>query len=388
MALFNRKQKQLNKRSSSASSYIGLYLGGGEITVPGYRRLSDCPEILAGINKIASLIGSMTIHLMANTSDGDKRIKNALSEHIDIYPNKYQTRQTWMEAIVRDMLITGNCVCVPYTENGLLGDIIKCSPGSYYFETTRTGYTIRIGQQSYDPSDLLHFVVNPDPNRPWRGLGYQVPLAEIAKNLQQAAATERAFMSSEFKPSIIVKADTTEDFAGEEGRQRLINEYFSGQKQGAPWIIPADQFQVEQVKPLSLKDLAISETITLDKRTVASILGVPAFVLGVGDFNQTAWNNFIQSTILSLCTGIQQELTRKLILSDKWYFKFNIMSLYSYDIQSLATVYCMLYDRGLAYGDEVRDRLGLSPLGLKELRALENYIPADKAGDQKKLNPD
>ena len=44
-------------------------------------------------------------------------------------------------------------------------------------------------------------------------------------------------------------------------------------------------------------------------------------------------------------------------------------------------------DRGWVTGNEARDTIGMSPKdGLDELRVLENYIPNDMSGLQKKLN--
>ncbi|MGF2525889.1 phage portal protein, partial [Ralstonia pseudosolanacearum] len=118
----------------------------------------------------------------------------------------------------------------------------------------------------------------------------------------------------------------------------------------------------------------------------ASILGIPAFVLGVGDYNKDAWNNFVQNTIRPIAIGIQQELTKKLILSPKWYVKFNVLSLMDWDLNTIYQVFGGLSDKGIVTGNEVRDRIGMSPLdGLDELRILENYIPSDMIGNQKKL---
>ena len=82
-------------------------------------------------------------------------------------------------------------------------------------------------------------------------------------------------------------------------------------------------------------------------------------------------------------------MTRKLILSDKWYLRFNVLSLMDYDVETKANIMCALSDRGFVTGNEVRDEVGMSPKdGLDELRTLENYIPNDKLGDQKKLIQD
>jgi HK97 family phage portal protein len=152
-------------------------------------------------------------------------------------------------------------------------------------------------------------------------------------------------------------------------------------------MIPADLFDVKEVRPLSLHDLAINEGVELDKKTVAAITGVPSFVLGVGKYSQAEWNSWIQNRVRPIAQEIAQELSRKLIISEKWYIRFNTWSLFDWDLGTVASVFGSLSDRAIVSGNEVRDRIGMDPRdGLDELRLLENFIPLDKLGDQKKLN--
>lgn len=359
------------------------------LCVSGYTRLDHCPEIVTACRVIAETIASMTIHLMANTDRGDQRIQNELSRKLDINPNRFMTRKTFMETLVMNELLYGhgNSVVVPLTKNGLLDDMVPIPPADVTFTPVGYGYTVRINGEEFDPDEVLHFTHNPDPNRPWMGKGYQVLLRDLATNLKQASVTEKGFMSSEYKPSLIVKVDgLTQEFAGVEGRKKLEKEFLEGNETGKPWFIPGEMVDVEQVRPLSLADLAISDMVQLNKRTIAAIIGVPPFVLGVGDFKQDAWNAFIRNTVAPIAKGIEQEMTRKLIIKDEWFLRLNVRSMYDYDLKTLADVYGTLSDKGLYTGNEVRDRLGDSPLeGLDELRILENYIPNDKIGDQKKL---
>lgn len=357
----------------------------------GYKTLDKCPEVITACNEIAKLIASMTIYIMANTDRGDVRIRNELSRKLDILPNKYMTRMTFMTGIVMNMLLygKGNSVVVPHTSNGYLGSLEPIAMDRVGYEVRANGgYYITIDGKRYNPDNLLHFVLNPHPRYLWKGQGYKVALSDVVTSLGQASATKRGFMKSEWKPSLVVRVDALADeFSNKAGRAKLLEEYIHTNRAGEPWVIPADTISIDQVKPLTLQDLAIESTVTLDKKTVASILGVPPYLLGVGEFKQDEWNNFINSTIRPICRELEQEMTRKLIISEKWYVMFNIASLYSYDLQTTANVYQGLMEHGVVTGNEVREKMGMEPKeGLDELLVLENYIPVSKSGDQKKLN--
>ena len=361
------------------------------LTCQGYTNLADNPEIITAVNKIAKLIGSMTIHLMQNTEDGDVRIRNELSRKIDINPNENMTRSLFVQWIVSTLYLygAGNAVVWPQFRRGYLRDLKPVPPAMVSFIPDGIwDYRVQINGKEYDPDEVLHFVLNPGSYYPWRGQGLQVALKDVANNLKQAAATEKGFMQSKWKPSIIVKVDSlTEEFASPEGRSRLLHDYIDTAEAGEPWMIPAEQFSIEQIKPLSLSDLALADMVQLDKKTVASILGVPPFVLGVGDFHREEWNNFISSTIMPLAKMIEQELTKKLLYSPDFYFRFNSRSLYNYELRDLAAIADDQYIRGIMTRDEVRDWIGLPPASEKdELIILENFIPVGMIGDQKKLN--
>lgn len=377
------------KRKRSA-----ILLGSSEaydiLCSSGYTSLDQNPEVMTACLKVAQLIGSITVHLMKNTERGDERVVNELSRKIDINPCRNMTRKTFMETVIMNLLLygRGNSIVKIYTEAGYLTDMEPIPAGRVSIVGDYSSYKIMIDGIAYDPDEVLHFVYNPDRTYPYKGQGVTMQLKDIADNLKQAQVTTKGFLESKWKPSLIIKVDgLVEEFSSPQGRRKLLDEYIETGEAGAPWLIPADQFEVEQVKPLTLSDLAISDTVELDKRTVAAILGVPAFILGAGEYNKEEWNSFINTTVKSIVLGLQQEMTRKLIYSHDMYIRFNVLSLMDWDIKTLSDVFCELSDRGFVTGNEVRDKMGLSPLdSLDELRILENYIPYGMSGMQKKLD--
>lgn len=359
------------------------------LAVPGYTRLIDSPDVLAAIGGLADIVSNATIQLMRNTDEGDVRVRDQLARFMDIAPWRHGTRKDLIAWIVWTMLTTttGSAFLLPHTERGLLSEL-EPMPGAYaQSDDNGLSYYVMWEGRQYAADGVLHFRRWPDPAQPWRGIGLRVSLRDVTANLRQASATKKGFMSDKWKPSVIVKVDALADeFADEAGRKRLVEQYMSGSTAGEPWVIPAELMEVQQVKPLSLTDLAIKDSVELDKREVASLVGVTPYMVGVGSYSDAEHNHMIRTTAVTISNIICQELTRKLLISEKMYFQMSTRRLYSYTLQELAQVADDQYIRGLMDGNEARDWLGLSPRkGLNELVILENYIPRTMIGDQKKL---
>lgn len=373
------------KKRNAQSIYV---LQDADIELPyGYASLEKSPEVQQAVNAIAGLISSMTIYLMRNTKDGDVRERNELSKKVDVYPYKYMTRHNWVFYIVKNMLVKGNQIVLPILKDGKIENLKPLRPGEVSFMQSDDDYLVQWRGKTFEPNEVLHFSVNPTANAPYKGAGLTVNLGEVIRSLAQAQRTKTAFMSSKWKPSLIVRVDgISEQFQSKEGRAKILTDFFETNEAGQPWIIPAAQFEVSQIKPLSLNDLAINDGVTIDKRAVAAMIGVPAFLLGVGDFKQDEYNNFIQTRVMQIAQIIQQELTAKLLYSPDRYFMFNYRSLYNYTLSEKVTMYSQMADRLAIDRNEFRDAMGLEPReDMKELLGLENYIPAAMLGQQKKL---
>lgn len=379
--------RRFNKRSEtswlcSAQSY--------EILVgAGYTRLSDCPEVQMCVDVYADLISSMTLYLMENTESGDVRVRDALSRKVDINPNKDMTRKSFISHIVRVLMLEGegNQITIPqFTNDGLLENLQPVPPNKVKLKKNGDSYNIYIDEKRFTPDEVLHFVIRPDASEPWRGTGYKAILSDVVKGLKQSWATKQALLESP-TPSLIVKVDgLTEEFASLEGRRTLASQFLDSSENGRPWFIPSEAFSVEQIRPLSISDLAIKDNMEMDKKTASAIFRVPSFLVGVGNYNKNEYNAFINHSIMPLAQALQQELTKKLLYASTRYWRFNPRSLYAYDIGEIIDAGGAMVDRAAMTRNEWRDWVGMGPRDdMEEIVLLENYLPIDRLGDQKKL---
>lgn len=388
---YRSKNKETERNENK--QLIGIVNALEGYSIPqGYTKLSHCPEVYTAIDKIADPISNMTLYLMENNENGDIRIENGLSRLVDIEPSKNMTAKQWMKALVRCLLLEGdgNAVVKPVYQDGFIEELLIVPAGQFGINLGKDfedGYTIQIKDKKYNPSDLIHFVLNPGARNPYKGESYRFQLKDLAEGLKNSREIEAKFMEGRYMPSLIVQIESdVEDVTSREGRAKLEDKFIKTEA-GAPMFIPADMMDVKTITPLSLKDIAISDSVRNYKKTIAGLLGVPAFLLGEGEFNRDEYNTFIKDKVLSVAKVIEQTLTKQLLVNPKWYFKFNIKSLYAFDIQTYSEIGSTLYDRGIMTGNEVRDLLDLSPKeGLDQLRVLENYINVEDVGLQGKLN--
>lgn len=355
----------------------------------GYRPVTACPEVQMAVNVYAEMIAGMTIHLMRNTEDGDVRIKDELSRRMDIEPNAYMTRYQFMYNLVHVMMLEGggNQITLPIYRDGLLESLEPVRPSQVTILPPQGGhgYRVMIGGEGYASDEVLHFVLNPDPEAPYKGRGYEVALKDVVKSLRQTSATKNALMESP-TPSLIIKVDGLgERLQTPDGRREFAGQYLNETEDGRPWFIPADAMDVQQVTPLTLNDLAIKDSLELDKRSIAALLGVPAFLLGVGTFDAKEFDWFVSVRLMRIARIIEQELTRKTLIAPDRYWRFNSRSLLAYDIERISNIAKDMVDRMALRRNEWRDWIGFEPdKDMNDLLILENYLRKNK--DEDKLN--
>jgi len=384
-------RKKMQRRQATQTP-VAFWLNGDEannILLPnGYMPITKNEEVKKCIHKIADLVSSMTIMLMENSLDGDIRLKNELSKMVDVYPNLYMTRKNFIYKIVADMLVHGNAVVMPSENDGLLENLSIWDINGVSFRGDFSSYQIQYKLQIFEPDELLHFALIPDDNLPFKGQGFIPIVKDTIANIVQANTTKTGFLQSKWRPSLIIKVESdAEGMQVKEEREKILNSYVGDTDNGEPWIVPASEIEVKEVRPLSLQDLAIQESIELDKKAVASAFGIPAFMVGVGSFNKDEYNNFISSVIMPIAKSIEQELTKKLVYKPTWYFRFNAKSLMQYDLGELTSHVKEMVGGGLINRNEGRNAFDYSPVdGLDEYVVLENYIPVADVGKQKKLD--
>ena len=386
--MFDSKKRS---RKSRAEPVGIMVTSGGEVIFPdGYVSIASSEEVRRCTHIIADTVSNMTLMLMKNGENGDERIKNELSKKLDIYPSKNMTRKTFIYGIVQEMILGGNAVALPTVSgNAFIEDLRLVPNGKYSFIPVGDSYIVQIQGKQYQPDEILHFPLNPSRAYPWKGEGYSRMILKTLRNVAQANATKTKFLQSKWQPSLIISVDSeVEEMIDPGKRDKLLENYLGNAESGKPWVIPAGEINVEKIQPLTLKDLAIQESIELDIKTVAGAMGIPPFMVGIGNFDKEAYNNFISTTVMSFATILNQEFSMKLIVAPDMYTKLNPNSLYQYSLAEKTAFVKEMTGMGILNRNEGRAEFDRSPVddaGINDYTVLENYLKVNDLSKQKKL---
>lgn len=387
--------KNKNKRSSN-NLLNSDYRGWDNLVSDSYIELDKQPEVIKAVRVIADTVSNIPIMLLNYSEEsGKQRLKNSLSRKIDIEPNENMTRKQFIFKIVEQMLLTGNSIVIPTfykqknkntsDEKTFIKNLDILKNDSFKIENNN----LVINNKNIKFNNILNFCLFPNENCYQKGNGYKEKIKEIALSLKTANDTKKSFLQNKYKPSIVISVNgDSEELEDENKRNNILNSYIGNSEAGKPWLIPAGEIDLKTITPLSLNDLAIIDGLKLDITRLASLMGIPKFMLGIGEYNKDEYNNFINTTILNITTIIEQELTKKLLWSSNHYFKFNIKKIMHHSLSDKIVMATELTTAGMLTRNEGRAMFDYSPInstGMNDIVILENYIPIDKTGKQNKL---
>lgn len=226
----------------------------------GYRRISEDPDVRTGINIISNLVASMTMKMMENQDEGpDQRIKDGLSSLVDISPCHGLTKQSWVQRVVNNLVLYGNCYVKPeyITADGdqlLLDQLIILENSEVSKDPDANPYGFIYNNKRYDYDELIHFRVNMRESG-YFGYGVEVLAKDAVSNLNNSNRIVNEFLTKKFMPSLIIKVDATaarlakerEVVNSETGsiQKSLVKKYLDSTGTGEPFVIPASQMSVE-----------------------------------------------------------------------------------------------------------------------------------------------
>lgn len=384
--MFNSKKRKRQTRADP----VAIFLRGSEELPEEYVSIDRNEVVRRCIHRIADTVSNMTIMLMSNGDYGDTRIHNQLSRKLDICPYRELTRKQFLYSIVQDMALYGNAIALPHVNaSGLLEGIERIPYQGYQIVSDGDWYAVIIRGKRYYPDEVLHFILNPSESKPYFGLGYSNMILSLLKNIAQANRTKTNFLRNKWKPSIVISCESSgEEIQDKELRENLLESYTQNMEEGKPWLIPAGEISVEKIQPLTLKDLAIQEGLTLDIQSVGACMGISPSMLGIGKYSTEEHNSFISTTVMSFGQIIQQELTMKIIESEKMYIKLNARSLMQYSLSEKVAFVKEMIGGGLLNRNEGRNEFDYSPVdgeGMNDYTVLENYLQVKDLSKQKKL---
>ena len=286
------KQFLVKSLSGDDSSYSSMTGGGNDTPLsnnltPANLLAQNKNWVYACVNKIATSISGIELHLKKYNSKGDDveifdhKVLTVLNK-----PNRLMTGRDFMYTIAGHMQLTGNAYILKDKEQNPT-QLFPLNPAGIIanFNENKTdivNYTYRVGMKNFIyPVDLVIHLKKPNLKNPFFGSGVVEHIPEWIDVDSAALEFNRLFFKNGASPSGILETDATDMRAMEVAKAGFDMKYQGALNSHKTAVLgKGSKYTATSSSP---KDMQFVELDSRFRDKILSAFGVPKSVLGIVD---------------------------------------------------------------------------------------------------------
>lgn len=307
--------------------------------------------VYACVRLLCGAIGSLPAQIFEK-QDGRKRIASDHSYYKALHdqPNPMITSVVFWELVVNHIIMEGDHISlIGRNRNGDMISLTPLNPDRVDVDEKngRLVYAVVFDDGSYavyDQDDIFHV-----PNIGWNGKRGLSTLRSALLNAAGGALAADKYSGTFFANDATPRGYIKFDQQLKEDQAKIIRNYwFENHQHPDKRHLPAFIPQGGEFKSITMsaEDTQLLETRSFNVADIARIFGVPPHMIGHME-KSTAWGTGLEQQSLGLViytlgpiiNRIEKEVNRKIIRSDKYFFKFNVDGLLRGDIKSRYEAY-------------------------------------------------
>lgn len=339
--------------SGDVESMMDLF--NGTVSAHGEPVTRDSAMKVAAVYACTRLLCGSIGTLPAHIYERSGKEKNVFSAHpyyrtLHDAPNPMLTAVIYWETVVNHILLEGNHYSlIGRNRNGDMLSLTPLNPARVEPDEVngRLQYAVVFDngtQAVYDQDDILHI-----PNIGWNGKKGLSTLRSAMLNAVGGALAADKYSATFFANDATPRGYIKFDQPLKEDQAKIIRNYWfehhqNPDKRHLPAFIPQGG-EFKEIT-MSAEDTQLLETRAFQVADIARIFGVPPHMIGHLE-KSSSWGTGIEQqsmaftiyTLRPLLARIEQEVNRKIIRSDKYFFRFNIDGLLRGDIKTRYEAY-------------------------------------------------
>lgn len=350
------------------------YMGGltyNSITSFRNEQSMKLSAVYGATNIISNSVAMLTADVVRLSNGTKEVVDHPLNKILNYKPdNKYTAFQFW-KMIVESVIIKGNAYALIERNSDLQVKSLRYVDSAFVQPTLQPDGTVKyivdgLGK-AVDSSDILHFFMHVD--RTYRGVSLISFAYNCLKSSTDAEKHSENFFRSGANVNGILKMDQRLDQSQKEQIREAWRQTFTNSTNDSSGVVILPQGMDYQQLSLSPEDSQLIQCREFNITEISRFFNIPLSKLGVVS---QSYNNlemeqkiFIQDCIMPYLRMIEAQVNIKLFRPSelgKLKVQFDITQLMASDKKTEADYYKTLLVNGILSVNEVRTKLGYSPI--------------------------